>query len=385
MSVYNKFGCVAIAMILAIGAAGQTPVNPITTSRILFPVFATAPAPALGASITRSGNPGPRTVYYWIVAKYPVGDAQMAGPFRGTNGPNSLSGSDFFSIAATLPQGATAYDVLRTSSPVPPSGACTCAVTGGTAVPAGSTVDDQNDALGAYTVNPFDLNSLGLTLTNEVQGAGVSHLILRQFGVFVADLSAGGSSFPLHAPDSTCAGAPSYSFASDPTIGLSFNAVDGFVSLCNADLTVGGITSSSGFTSSFGAFNISPNGTAQFQAITITGNGSCAANGTAANPSVVTCAGTVANAGIFSCDVAASGGTCEVHTEFVRDRDVILVQPVSYPGAVLTVTCNTAPAAMPAITVASVTNGGGGLGKFVVNMPTFAGTPMCYSFQIIGR
>ena len=163
---------------------------PITTSQITLPVYTLNPAPASGASIGIVANPGKQTIYYWISANYPVGSATLAGPFVITQAPGTLSSSHYVTINPTLPGGVTSYDVLKTSSPIQPSGACACAVA--TGVSPGTVTNDQSNSTSAYTVAPVNTGLLVLTLANEVQSAGVSHLILRQNGVFVADLSTGG-------------------------------------------------------------------------------------------------------------------------------------------------------------------------------------------------
>jgi hypothetical protein len=171
-------------------AAQATPANPISTQQITMPVFTLNPAPASGASVQLSGNPGPKTIFYWVVANYLVGNATLAGPFAITNAPNTLSGSNFVKVAPLLPSGATGYDLLKTVTTIPPGGACACAVATGVAV--GTVTNDQANSTGAYTVNTLDLNTLNLTLTNEVQSAGVAHLMLRSAkpGVASVDLSA---------------------------------------------------------------------------------------------------------------------------------------------------------------------------------------------------
>ena len=123
--------------------------------------------------------------------------ATLAGPFTTTQAPDTLSASHYVTINPTLPGGVTSYDVLKTSTPIAPSGACACAVA--TAVSPGTVTNDQSNSTSAYTVNPININALGMTIANEVQSAGVSHLILRQNGVFVADLSSAvsGSYLPL--------------------------------------------------------------------------------------------------------------------------------------------------------------------------------------------
>lgn len=167
----------------------QQPANPITTQQITLPVFTLNPSPATGAALQLTGNPGPRTLFYWIVSKYLVGNTDPAGPFQITTAPNTLSVSNFTSVIPDLPNDATSYDVLRTNTRTQPSGACNCAVA--TNVPVStSTVTDQAEALNAYTVTPANIPALAQTLANEVQSSNVSHLILRQNGLFVADLSA---------------------------------------------------------------------------------------------------------------------------------------------------------------------------------------------------
>lgn len=178
---------ILILLLAGMAIAQQVPANPITTQQITMPVFTLNPAPATNANISISGNPGPQTIYYWISANYLVGNANLAGPFPILNAPSPLSASAFVSINPTIPAGATTYDVLKTLTPIQPSGACACAVA--TAVAIGTVTNDQSDSTGAYTVAPANLGVLNMTLQNEVQGAGSSHLILRQNGIFVTDLS----------------------------------------------------------------------------------------------------------------------------------------------------------------------------------------------------
>lgn len=103
----------------------------------------------------------------------------------------------------------------------------------------------------------------------------------------------------------------------------------------------------------------------------------CTATGTAANPSVVSCS--AAPAGAFSCDVAASAGTCTVNTTAVTANSEIAVHLNSYTGARLGVTCNTAPTAVPAIYVSAISAGT----SFTINMPTITVNPACFDFTIV--
>jgi hypothetical protein len=195
------FSTLAVLCLAACGVAQTVPPNqsaiaqPIDTTQITMPVFATNPQPATGASVQLVGNPGHQTLYYWIVANYLVGSSSVAGPFAETQARDTLDSSHYVTINPTFAAGAPpiTFDVLKTTTTAAPTGACGCAVTGGIGVTPGTTVNDQNNATVSYTVNPINIATLSMTLTNEVQSAGVSHLILRQNGVFVADLSLGGS------------------------------------------------------------------------------------------------------------------------------------------------------------------------------------------------
>lgn len=184
-------GFLVFASLVAVAIAQQVPANPVTTQQITLPVFTLNPAPASGATIALSGNPGPQTIYYWISANYLVGSANLAGPFPISNAPNVLSVSNFVTINPTFPAFPASYDVLKTSTPIAPSGACACAVA--TGVAPGTVTNDQSNSTSPYTVNPVNLSGLNMTLQNEGQSAGVSHLILRQNGVFVRDLSITGT------------------------------------------------------------------------------------------------------------------------------------------------------------------------------------------------
>jgi hypothetical protein len=167
------------------------PATPITTAQITFPVFTLNPVPASGAALAVVGQQGLQTVYYWIATNYTVGSANLAGPFPITNAPNVLSGSNYVTITPIFPAGSgpASYDLVKTSTPIMPSGACACAVATGVSV--GSITNDQSNSTNSYTVTTFNLTPLTMTMQNEVQSAGVAHLILRQNGVFVADLSTG--------------------------------------------------------------------------------------------------------------------------------------------------------------------------------------------------
>jgi hypothetical protein len=62
------------------------------------------------------GVPGVQTLWYWIVTHYPIG-AIVSGPFPIFNAPIIMSATNFVQIRWTGAMAATAYDVLRTTTP----------------------------------------------------------------------------------------------------------------------------------------------------------------------------------------------------------------------------------------------------------------------------
>ena len=184
------FRAIALLSLLTGSALCQTPgPPPVTTSQLNLPLFAALP-PVSSAAVVLVGNPGPQAYYYWLVANYTIGATSPAGPFLAINVPNTLSASNYIKVTPVYPLGAVSVDLLRTTTPVQPSGACGCAVA--TAVTSG-TINDQSNSLSAYTVTPFIPNNFEYSIANEVISAGVSHLIERQNGAFVVDLSTVGS------------------------------------------------------------------------------------------------------------------------------------------------------------------------------------------------
>jgi len=218
----------------------QTP-PPVTTPQVIMPLI-NSPAPAPAPSFSISGNPGNQTIFYWVVANYTVGASSPAGPFIVTRAPGILSGSNFINIFPTYPIGAISVDVLKTLSSIPPTGACACAVA---TAQTGSSIADTSNSTGAYTVNPVNIGNLVLTLQNEPQSAGVSHLILRQNGIQVADLSTPGGG-------GTIGGSIA---ASQIAFGSGVNAIQGNANLTFAPTVTGLVatTSSTGTSTNQGA------------------------------------------------------------------------------------------------------------------------------------
>lgn len=113
---------------------------------------------------------------------------------------------------------------------------------------------------------------------------------------------------------------------------------------------------------------------------TFTTVGNCAGVGTAASPSVASCAS--ANAGMFSCATNATGATCQVNTTAVTANSEIFVQEedAAYVGTRLGVTCNTSTTVVPTSRlVASAVAGT----SFTINLGTVTTNPACFSYHII--
>ena len=106
---------------------------------------------------------------------------------------------------------------------------------------------------------------------------------------------------------------------------------------------------------------------------------SCAASGTAANPSVVSCS--AANAGIVYCDVAASAGTCTINTTAVTVNSLVMITPsgATADGTILSKTCNTATtfAAVPILAAKVAAT------SFTINMPTVVTNGACFEYRIV--
>lgn len=121
--------------------------NTLVTNELV--IKGAAPAQVSGASASVIGSSGNSNYYYWIVAKYPVGNSYPIGPVSVFNAPNTLTVSNYIRVGWNAASGATGYDVLRTSTPISPNGSCTCAVALNTSA---LSVSDTGGALSSYTI-----------------------------------------------------------------------------------------------------------------------------------------------------------------------------------------------------------------------------------------
>ncbi len=196
-SIFNIITVWLITLLLAGAAIGQATgpgapslVPEVPTERLrVVPNLPPVAIPVSNAQAQVSGgNPGRTVYYYWIVANFAIGSSGPSGPFSVT-GPDSLGGGNSILVSWTPPGGATSFDLLRTTTPTAPTGACNCAVTTGTTA---NNVTDSSNSLNAYTVTgPYSPGSLDFTLTNEPVGS-TTHLMLRQNGTLIQDLNLGG-------------------------------------------------------------------------------------------------------------------------------------------------------------------------------------------------
>ncbi len=191
---FVKYITAVLFLLGSVFAQSPTQPQPETITTMAVNLLNPPVAPA-GLTIQQVGAPGSSALiyYYWIVSETAIGNSSPAGPIVGYSANSTLSVSNYFAISWQAASAATGYDVLRTTTAAPPSGACACAVTINTS---SLSVNDQSNSLSAYTVTTLDPNSLQMQLANEAQPGGGSHYILRQAGTKIADLSTAGSLTP---------------------------------------------------------------------------------------------------------------------------------------------------------------------------------------------
>lgn len=100
----------------------------------------------------------------------------------------------------------------------------------------------------------------------------------------------------------------------------------------------------------------------------------CAANGSAANPSVVTCG--AATAGAFTCATNASTGTCTVNTTSITANSEVFIQPTAASAGL---TCNATADAPTGPRFASLSAGT----SFTINLGSFTTTAECFKYWIV--
>ena len=158
--------------LLAGYSAAQT-VPQVSTQLLTMPLAQPVQAVAQG-SVQVVGTPGLTTYYVWIVANYLVGNAGPSPAFGVSNANPVLSSGNYLSASWTAVPGATSYDVLLTSAPTPPTGACNCAAA---TRQTGTSYAIQSNSLNSYTVTTFTGSpGLAFNVTNAQSGQGDSAL-----------------------------------------------------------------------------------------------------------------------------------------------------------------------------------------------------------------
>jgi hypothetical protein len=175
------WGLAALGCAFTTAAIAQDPgpgqKNYDATQVSFFLINPPSPVPLANIGVQRLDNPGVCPYYYWVVAKFLVGNATPAGPAGITNGACTLSSGNRVSWSSV--DQATGYDLLRTSTPAPPVGACGCAVATGLT----TTTAVDTGTLGAYTVNTLDPATLTCVVQNVPTGPGTSALTLKCDGL----------------------------------------------------------------------------------------------------------------------------------------------------------------------------------------------------------
>lgn len=168
----KKFFVFAVLIFASVIASGQT----ITEQQINFPLTSPPVSVSGISAYSRAGTSGSCTFFYWIVGNFTIGNGPVSGPARVNNSPCTPNVVINWSIPQQPP---ATYDVLRTTTSTPPSGACACAVATGVTA---TTQTDTSATTLAYTVTTFDPSTVLLTMQNEAVSAGVSSLTMRRGG-----------------------------------------------------------------------------------------------------------------------------------------------------------------------------------------------------------
>lgn len=108
------------------------------------------PPSVTGAGAAYSGPAGGDTIYYWVIARYPIGaSAYPTGPIPaiGTRGVQNLGGGATVTVTWQAATAATGYDVLRSTTTQAPIPCSTCAIALDTAL---LTVTDSGAAGSPY-------------------------------------------------------------------------------------------------------------------------------------------------------------------------------------------------------------------------------------------
>lgn len=137
-----------------------------------YPLF--APSPSSGATpitpgiVVVNGTSGGPTYYYWVVARYPVGNSLITqSPGVAFNVNNTLSVTNYVTVLWSPVGGATGYDILRTTTQMfPGNGQClNCLVASNTTA---FTVNDTSNTQSSYILqNVASSATANISLNNR--------------------------------------------------------------------------------------------------------------------------------------------------------------------------------------------------------------------------
>lgn len=133
--------------------------------------FASAPPSVTSGSGNVTGNLGSTTYYYWIIAKYAIGNSSAYGPIIVRNAPSRTTGSNYVTVSWNTPASSVSgYDVIRLSgTAVPPLPAsCTnCLIASDTSL---TILKDDGQSLSNYTVTTIGSAQGNIFLNNSNYG-----------------------------------------------------------------------------------------------------------------------------------------------------------------------------------------------------------------------
>src|ERR1035441_7734877 len=190
---HKKLGSlIAIACLsasLAVAQSGTRPASEQVTS--VSWGLQNPPLPVASGSVALvGGQPGNATYYFWVVANYLIGSAPPAGPFLLANGRGLFAAPNYANLSWAAAPGAISYDILLTTAPSQPTGACGCAVATGVA---NTSVQVQTNSLNAYTVTAVDVSAYTIGSQNVQSGLGISALqFTRPDGTIIGSLDTTG-------------------------------------------------------------------------------------------------------------------------------------------------------------------------------------------------
>lgn len=144
----TRFGIGAFILILSelLLAAMFSGIGHAQQNQVQF--LANGPVPVSGGNASVVGTAGLTTYYYWIVAKYPIGNSVPLGPITLNNAPNTLSGGNYVQLNWNGVVGATGYDIIKsTTNSLPNTGVFSLVLN-----TAATTYNDTGQSLSAYSV-----------------------------------------------------------------------------------------------------------------------------------------------------------------------------------------------------------------------------------------